>query len=436
MIFFASMLAGALGLLAVYVHLRREFAPAIAALTTALLLGGTSLFWSMTRDNSPLETIAFALVAIALLLSEWQSRRVPNWLWWALIAAIPPLVSLGVRASSLNQPFAAQGGWMAPLFSSSSGLLSLTPVVYVAVVGTLAAVRRKPMWTLSTIATVALWIGVNRLMDASGDQPFGHGLTAALAILAPGLAFALDRARVRPVLAVAPLVIAAVLWNYWLMVQYTIGLLPKDAPVSFSGMVRQQATVATQRPFVYPFAFPANVWFAWRERVPVDRYELLAGEPRQANVNRTMDRAADRFLLDGWDAPGSDAQGPVRWIRDRRATLAFSLEPTPGRDLDVRVMARARLEEPAVDAIVGLEINDVEVGRFVVPSAAPLELTLKLPAAIVGRTVRAGYNRLTFVSHGVQRVDPSDQRPAGPLGRRVGNRAWPVAIYSVQIAPS
>ena len=98
-------------------------------------------------------------------------------------------------------------------------------------------------------------------------------------------------------------------------------------------------------------------------------------------------------------------------------------------------MARARLEEPAVNAIVGLEINDVEVGRFIVPSAAPLEMPITLPAAVVGRRLRAGYNRLTFVSHGVQRVDPSDQRPPGPIGRRAGNRAWPVAVYRIHIAP-
>jgi hypothetical protein len=41
---------------------------------------------------------------------------------------------------------------------------------------------------------------------------------------------------------------------------------------------------------------------------------------------------------------------------------------------------------------------------------------------------------VTFVSYGVARVDASDARPPGPLARRLGSRAWPVAIYRLRIA--
>ena len=48
-------------------------------------------------------------------------------------------------------------------------------------------------------------------------------------------------------------------------------------------IVRQQGTVLTRPPFIYPFAFPANVWFAWRTGLPVDRYDLLAPAPLVAS---------------------------------------------------------------------------------------------------------------------------------------------------------
>ena len=77
----------------------------------------------------------------------------------------------------------------------------------------------------------------------------------ALAVVAPGLATVIEFARARPLVAALPLIAGAVLWNYWLMVQYTVGLLPKDEPVSFAAMVRQQADVHTRSPYVYPFAY-------------------------------------------------------------------------------------------------------------------------------------------------------------------------------------
>ena len=46
------------------------------------------------------------------------------------------------------------------------------------------------------------------------------------------------------------------------------GMLPAGQHVSFAQIVRQQAALATRPPFFYPFAFPANAWFAWRTGLP------------------------------------------------------------------------------------------------------------------------------------------------------------------------
>ncbi len=435
----ASYAAGAVGLVALHERLRLAFERGVALTATLIVFTGTSLFWSMTRDESVVEAGGFALVAVVLLMSEWhRPPRIPPIAAWSTAAAAPiALRLLVVQASPAGAMSNTSTSWSAALFSSSHGLLSLTPVAYLALLGMLGYLGRNRASAASAMAVLILWILALTVVPPlnSADGPFDHGLTAALAVLSPGLAFAIDRARARPWLAVAPLVLAAVAWNYWLMVQYTVGMLPKDAPTDFGSMVRQQADAYTRPPYHYPFAFPANVLFAWREGMPVDRYELVADLPRLPALDLTMDRRALPFLLEGWEAPGPNGAAGHQWIREHRATLAVPLEVPTGHDVDVFVTGRARLEEPAVNALLGLEINGREIGRFVVPAASPVEVSIKVPAA-VGRVWRAGYNRVTFVSHGVERVDPSDQRPPGPLGSRSGDRAWPVAIYRIRIQPS
>ena len=51
-----SFAAGAAGLFAIHERLRRSFDPTAALITAILIFGGTSLFWSMTREPSARET--------------------------------------------------------------------------------------------------------------------------------------------------------------------------------------------------------------------------------------------------------------------------------------------------------------------------------------------------------------------------------------------
>src|SRR5690606_36747631 len=115
--------------------------------------------------------------------------------------------------------------------------------------------------------------------DWAGGWSFGgRRSSSVLVMLAPGVALVIEFAVRRPLLVVAPLVAAALWWNHLLMVQYAAGMVPKDAPVPFAQIVRQQAELHTESPYFYPFAFPANVWFAWREGLPVGKYDVLSSE--------------------------------------------------------------------------------------------------------------------------------------------------------------
>jgi hypothetical protein len=411
--------------------------PAWVALATALLLfGATSLYWSMTRDPAAAEPVAFAIAAAALALAHRApGRSLPAVLSVVAAALAAPAAHAMLSSTPAESASAVDRGAVSALYSATDGLFTLTPIVYVALAGALLHAFHDRLNGLLALAAFAALLVAASAWPMRAAGPAGHGLTAALALLAPGLAFVIDRARLRPWLAVVPIVAAGVVWNYWLMVQYTVGMLPKDEPVSFAGMVRQQMAVQTRSPYVYPFALPASAFFAWREGMPIERFEQLAFEPRQPTVDLAMDPQMDRFLLDGWE-PGAEGTSGPHWIRDARAHLALPLDFPPGRDIDVTITARTRLEEPAVKATIALEANGHEIGRFVVPPEAPADFAMRVPAGAVGRIWRAGYNRLTFVSYGVERVDPSDTRPPGPLGSRLKDRPWPVAIYRVRIAPA
>jgi hypothetical protein len=373
-----AYLAGAAGLFLIYRGLRRDVDPGVALLSTLLCFAATPLL-SAVAGGKWLEVLAFAIVAALVFESTRLASTLVTGIAWVAAALVPVVTRV------------VQGPEPTSLFGADGGFFSLTPITYLALIGTLAYARQNPWWTTATLSLLLLWFTT------------GSALTAAVALLAPGLAVALDYARRRPLVAVTPLVAGAIVWNYWLMVQYTAGTIPKDAPVSFAVMVRQQADVHTRPPYVYPFAFPANAFFAWREGVPIARYDVLAAEPRREQFELVIERGAERFLLDGWGPPGANDTGPFRWIDGRRATLTFPLEPST-HDLTVEVIATARGDRPLPASELTFEFNGQPIGQAAVSPLAATEARLIVPGAHVGRMVRAGYNRLSIVTSGTHRI--------------------------------
>jgi hypothetical protein len=278
---------------------------------------------------------------------------------------------------------------------------------------------------------VTAWVN-GATQDWAGGWSFGgRRFTSVLVLLAPGLALVLEWLVRRPLAALAPVVVGTLWWNHLLMVQYTSNMLPKDEPVSFARMVRQQGDVATRAPFTYPFAFPANVWFAWRHGLPVDKYDVLAQEVARPTFETRFDRTVEKYLLDGWEAPTGDEWGAAWWIRATPAVMTVPLALPPGR-AQVTVTARTRLDEPIVQAALALDLNGVQIGQFAAGVPAPSTSTITIPAEIAARVLRRGFNEIAFRSLGVSRVDPADTRPPGPLARR-RDAAWPVAFYDLRL---
>ena len=492
----SSFTIGAVGLFALHGHLRRLFTPGIALATVTLLFGATPLFWYMVYEPSMTHAASFGLTALfAVRSAQWlRDGRAPStheslWLgaligaafatrsqevlfallpallvlsgpapWgervsralrlagWAFVGALPWLLLQALHSYLLFSRYAfnllGQGGylhplesrWLDTLFSSWHGLFSWTPVAYIAALGTVAYLRREWRWAVSGLVVLFLTAWVNGATQdwAAGWSFGGRRFASALVLLTPGLALVIEYAVRRPLVALAPVLALTLWWNHLLMVQYTTGMLPKDEPVSFGRLVRQQSEVVTAAPYVYPFAFPANAWFAWRNDLPLDKYDELSADVLRSPLELRFDRTVEKYLLEGWDTPSGDDWGTSWWIGTTPATMVVPLALPAGR-VDITVIARTRLDEPVVQAALALDVNGTQVGQFVAGVPAPSTSTFTVPSEVAARVFRTGFNRVAIRSLGVSRVDPDDQRPPGPLARR-RNAAWPVAVYELRIA--
>jgi hypothetical protein len=456
----SSWLAMAAGLFVLHLRLRREFGGAIALLTSLLTLGATTLAWYVIYEPSMTHAASFGVVAIALVLSErWLVARTPSWRQGAALGACFSVVILvrpedGVflafplaallfapacRALSVRERLRIAGSmaigaapllvlqavvlarltaassftlvaggeayltffdsrWSDVLFSSRHGLLSWTPIVWVALLGSLAYVRPRPLWAVPAIVAFVVLVWTNgSAHDWSGGWAFGgRRFTSVLAAFAPGVAMALVWARRRPFVILVPAAAAVIAWNLLLMTQYQRQMLPRDEAVRFDALVRQQADLVVKPPFLYPFAFPANVLFAWREGLPVDRYDLLGSEPLRREMYLPLNDWGERFLLDGWQNGAGDAFGSAHFLAAPSATILVPLDVPKDTPFGVDLEARAAGQPAGGATRLDVALNGRSFGEL------PLEIGAATPsrrvfAAPAGAKIwRRGYNRVTI----------------------------------------
>jgi hypothetical protein len=452
-----SFAVGAAGLLVIHLRLRREFGGAVALFSSLLLFGATPLVWYMVYEPSMTHAASFGFVAffivaaerwttlsiqrgrsmalgallglafvtrpqealfaifpamiLALATAPWsvRLRGAMRMAGWALVGALPFVLLQAVHSSVLlsREAFRLTGDaggyldvwnsrWADTLWSSWHGFFSWTPVAYLAALGSVAYIRRHPAWAVSALVLVFAMAWVNGATTdwAAGWSFGGRRFTSVLVMLAPGVAL-LVRGLIRtPVVAIAIAAMAAIAWNALLVTQYARGMLRADDPVSFAEIVRQQASLATAPPFVYPFAFPANVLFAWRTGLPVGHYDLLGSESLRQEISLEMTPDADRYLTSGWGAHVEDSFGALRWIDGEQAALLLPLEIAPTESVVVSWSARTRRLDPPVFATFALVLNGRETFRFTPDTDQSSHYSFTVPPG-EGWWVR-GFNRVVF----------------------------------------
>ena len=157
----------------------------------------------------------------------------------------------------------------AVLFSGFHGLFSWHPVTLVAGLGLAALWRRAPWVAAALVVFVAAQVLVIGSYETWwGGASFGaRRFINCTAIFSLGLAvgFGTLRGRFRHLAAAA--IAGLVLWNAGLAVQYSVGLIPRDAPVSIGRIARNQV-------FEVP---PRIAQIAWR--FAFDRSSLYRTRP-------------------------------------------------------------------------------------------------------------------------------------------------------------
>jgi len=468
----SSFAIGAVGLIAIHRRLREEFGAGIALITSLLVFAATPLVWYMVYEPSMTHAASFGCVALFVVAAErWTSVTMrtrhaillgvllglafltrPQEALFALLPAVllflapaaaevrmRALIRLAVLGLAGAAAFLAlqaihstilfsreefqlvghtgyfdlwRSRWADTLWSSWHGFLSWTPVAYIALIGTAwyAQRRRSSAIAALLIVFVMAWVNGSTADWAAGWSFGGRRFTSVLTLLAPGLAFVIYQLARRPLVAVSFVSLLIIGWNQLLVAQYATGMLTKDAPVRFRDLVRQQASVLTESPFVYPFAFPANAWFAFRTGLPIDRYDLLAPEAWRPSIDLPLDAAAGKFLIDGWGPRGSDQEGELRWVEGARAELVLPLTILPDHTVTIQLRARTRLLDHAATATVTLLVNGRALGTFTPDTHQPSLATFTVPRA--SDVFLQGFNSVTL------------EKPAD---------APPVALYRIAI---
>jgi hypothetical protein len=495
-IMLSSAAVAALGLWSVHRAVRASFSRSNALLTTLLLLGATPLTWYLIYEPTMTHAASFGLVAVLITrASDWgrrpysraqalmlgglvgaaflvrpqdvlfalwpavvtvtmagrtvaaRGRDLLSLAWWAGLGTLPALALQAVHSqvvfSQYSYALVGQGGyldpfesrWLDTLFSSWHGFLSWHPVAYIAVVGTIALLWRDTRWAVTTLVVLftMAWIS-GATQDWHGNGSFGgRRFSSMLVLLAPGLALVIEMVLRRPWIMLVPVGAVGLWWNVLLMDQFATFMIPREARVSFAKVVRQQADLHTRPPYRYLFTFPADQWFAWRTGLPAAKYDLLGPESPVWPFATEFPREAERFLLEGWDAPAVDDFGQGWWTLGPVASVAVPLAYESG-PVTIDLRSRTRFEEPTYDVTLAIEVNGVAVGQVVSGVPAANDVALTIPAEQASAVFRPGFNVVTLRHVDLRKRDTDDQRPGGTLARRAARgMAWPVAVYRLAI---
>lgn len=318
--------------------------------------------------------------------------------------------------------------WADVLWSSRNGLLSSSPVLYVAALGLLRLWRLDRVMGIATAAALSAMVFFNgAIQDWWGSAAFGGRRfdgTIPLFVVGAALAgqAAADFVARRPRLVVGLAGAALVVWNLTFVEAALGGLVRLGEPVAFGPVAGRQATTL-HRWIGHPFAYPANLIFAIRNGVSPGDYDSLWALRFLSDPARPYGRidigGEDALAIgEGWHEAESAGGVAYRWAGER-AALRLALDHAA--DLDVQVRARAFdwPGSPAQRLVV--EVN----GAAQAPLAVPAEWTtvsVRTPAA----AWRSGINHVWLASARAAR--PADVGPSGD-GRRLA-----VAVDWVRVA--
>ena len=217
------------------------------------------------------------------------------------------------------------------LWSSRNGLLSTSPILYLAALGLLALALVRPALGAAPLHAVVLMTYFNAcIQDWSGSAGFGgRRFDGTLPFFGLGLAQLLVSAvgfvRRFPAAAISAVGVVLILWNVSLMSVANSGSIRIGEAASFGDVLAAQTRVL-HRWFGNPFTYPASLAFAIRNGVAPAHYDLLSGNRFLGDPTRPYGRidigGADEWLIDdGWHLPEQEGSTSFRWASERAVVL-------------------------------------------------------------------------------------------------------------------
>ena len=341
-----------------------------------LLAGDDRRDWKSWAELSSRWAIA-GLIAAAILATQFL-------IWLTVYGEPVPHRSTGFHV--WDQPHAIE------MLFSNNGIVSLTPLLGLSLIGLLLMLRRQPLIAATSLVVLLLMLYMYSSIQAWWGGPFSFGIrrfSNALPLFALGMAALLQSLRRlverRPAAAAVVLVAPLLAWNFLSMSTINDRRLEKRvlSLVEIAELNLEQVYGLIGWPLSAPAALP----FAAEYDVNPASYDLITGRTAdkiKPNYNLVRTRA---FFAEGWSQL-QEVGGPRMKMEAPRARVVFSLiRPKRLRHLHFAVRCRPGRHE----VLLATYLNGV---RF---SLTPLEegmneRRVRLPLALR----RAGVNQLVF----------------------------------------
>jgi len=478
----AGLFYGLLGCWFTYRIVSRVWAPPIAATTVALTIAGSFMLWYMVAE--PTMTHAPSMAAVAGFVWLWVATRERRTLIeWALLgllaglmtlirwqnalfmilAAFDVLPSLIGRSDGRARTAALTGGavflvcsviaflpqmlawkaiygsyiarspigpaihWSDPhvvdiLFSARNGLLSTSPMLYLAAAGLIGIAFERPRVGVPAIVATAVMVYFNAcIQDWWGSAGFGgRRFDGTIPLFCLGLATFIDAGtrlvRRWPLSVVLGVLAIIAIANLALVEAAHEGAVRIGETVPFDRAWSAQARVIHDW-FGNPFTYPASLTFALRNGVSPGDYDRLAtdrflGDPLQPYARVDIGGDDDWIVEDGWHAP--EREGPVsyRWAQ-QRAGLRIPLDHADTLRIQVRVHAFAYPGAPPQTIMIAANTRKCAL----LPVGADWQT---VECTLDASSWRSGVNRVVFVfAHEARPIDVGMGNDPRPLAAAV-----------------
>jgi hypothetical protein len=322
-----------------------------------------SLRRSNSRDTTKviLGGVVFTLCATVVFLPQMFAWRAIYGSWLAM------------------SPLGPQIRWADPqivdiLWSSRNGLLSWSPVLYVAALGLVMFAFAEPAAGVPALIAVAAMTYFNAtIQDWWGSDGFGgRRFDGTIPMFCLGAAYftayAAGVVRRHPLRAVTAAGALLVIWNLTLMSAANDNVFRIGTTVSYGETFAAQGR-AFHRWFGNPFSYPASLLFALRNGVTPASYDLLRtnrflGDPLRP-YGRLDIGSDDGWLLEGgWHGP--EREGPItfRWATTGAGVLVPLDHAAP---LIVQVRIHAFGYPNAAPQMLTLDVEGHKFGPVHVP---------------------------------------------------------------------